>query len=89
MGAEMMGQVGTEALKTIIMVAAPLLGTALVVGLSVSIFQSVTQLQEMTLTFVPKILALMGGLYIFSHYMLDKLLGFFQDLITSIPTLIR
>ena len=85
----MMGQVGAEALKTILMVAAPLLGTALVVGLSVSIFQSVTQLQEMTLTFVPKILALMGGLYMFSHYMLDKLLGFFHDLVTSIPTLIR
>jgi len=89
MGHEIMGQIGTEALKTIIMVAAPLLGTALVVGLSVSIFQSVTQIQEMTLTFVPKILALMGGMFIFANYMLDKLLGFTQDLIRMIPELIR
>ncbi len=85
----MMGLVGTEALKTIIMVAAPLLGLALTVGLTVSIFQSVTQIQEMTLTFVPKVLALMGGMYFFSNYMLDKLLGFTQDLIRMIPQLIR
>ncbi len=85
----MMGLVGTEALKTILMVAAPLLGLAMAVGLTVSIFQSVTQIQEMTLTFVPKILALMGGMYFFSHYMLDKLLGFTQDLIRMIPQLIR
>ena len=85
----MMGLVGTEALKTILMVAAPLLGLALAVGLTVSIFQSVTQIQEMTLTFVPKILALMGGMYFFSNYMLDKLLGFTQDLIRMIPQLVR
>jgi flagellar biosynthesis protein FliQ len=89
MGTEWVGQVGTEAMKTILFVSAPLLLTAIVVGLTVSILQAITQIQEMTLTFVPKILALMAGLFFFSHYMIDRLLGFTQDLIQMIPVIIR
>jgi flagellar biosynthetic protein FliQ len=89
MGTEFVGQVGTEAMKTVLFVAAPLLSIAVCVGLLVSIMQAVTQIQEMTLTFVPKILALMAGLYIFSSYMLDRLLGFTQHLFQMIPYLIR
>ncbi len=89
MGAEFVGQVGTEAMKTILFVAAPLLSIAVVVGLLVSILQAVTQVQEMTLTFVPKILALMAGLFLFSDYMLDRLLGFTLYLFQMVPHLIR
>jgi flagellar biosynthetic protein FliQ len=89
MGSELVAQVGTEALKTILFVSAPLLSIAIVVGLLVSIMQAVTQIQEMTLTFVPKILALMAGLFLFSHYMLDRLLGFTQDVIQMIPVIVR
>jgi flagellar biosynthetic protein FliQ len=89
MGTELVGQVGTEALKTILFVSAPLLCIAIAVGLLVSIMQAITQVQEMTLTFVPKILALMGGLFLFSNYMIDHLLGFTQNLIQMIPVIIR
>jgi flagellar biosynthetic protein FliQ len=89
MGTELVAYVGTEALKTILFVAAPLLCIAIAVGLSVSILQAITQIQEMTLTFVPKILALMAGLFFFSNYMLDRLLGFTQNLIQMIPVIIR
>ena len=89
MGSELVSQVGVDALKTVLMVAMPLLVLALTVGLMVSVFQSVTQIQEMTLTFVPKILALLGGLYVFSSYMLDRLMGFFHEVIRMIPNVVR
>lgn len=89
MGSELVAQVGTDALKTILFVSAPLLSIAIVVGLLVSIMQAITQIQEMTLTFVPKILALMAGLFFFSHYMLDRLLGFTQNVIQMIPVIVR
>ena len=81
-------QVGTEAMRTILMVSAPLLCIAMTVGLLVSVFQAVTQIQEMTLTFVPKILALLGGLYIFSNYMVERLVAFTQRMIELIPQVI-
>ncbi len=89
MGSELVSQIGVDALKTVLMVAMPLLVLALTVGLIVSVFQSVTQIQEMTLTFVPKILALLGGLYVFSGYMLDRLMGFFFEVIRIIPNVVR
>ncbi len=89
MGIEVVAHVGTEALKTVLFVSAPLLCIAIAVGLLVSIAQAITQIQEMTLTFVPKILALMAGLFFFSNYMIDRLLGFTQGLIQMIPVMIR
>ena len=59
-----------EAIKTTILVAMPLLCMGLAVGLLVSIFQAVTQIQEMTLTFVPKILVILLGLLFFASWML-------------------
>ena len=89
MGSELVTQIGAEALKTTLVVSAPLLCIALVVGLLVSILQVVTQIQEMTLTFVPKILALIAGLFIFSNWMLERLLGFTREVIQMIPQVIR
>jgi flagellar biosynthetic protein FliQ len=78
-----------EAIIVTILVAMPMLGLGLVVGLAISIFQAVTQIQEMTLTFVPKILVVLLGLLFFSNWMLQKLVGFGQKCITQLPYLLR
>jgi flagellar biosynthetic protein FliQ len=78
-----------EAIKVTILVAMPMLGLGLIVGLTVSIFQAVTQIQEMTLTFVPKILVVLLGLLFFSNWMLHQLMDFGEKCITQIPMYIR
>lgn len=67
-------------------VAAPILGVALAVGLIISIFQVATQIQEMTLTFVPKIIAVFGVLIVFGHWMLVHIAEYATELIRNIPT---
>ncbi len=67
--------VGRQALMTGIMVSAPVLGTALVVGIMVSVFQSVTQVQEMTLTFVPKALCCAFALMVFGNWIVTTILA--------------
>lgn len=78
-----------EAIKTTILVSAPLLGLALGVGLMVSIFQAVTQIHEMTLTFVPKILVVLFSLLLFANWMLEHLMHFTATTIEQIPYYIR
>ncbi len=78
-----------EAIKTTIIVAMPMLGCGLAVGLIVSIFQAVTQIQEMTLTFVPKILIVLLALLFFSSWMLEHLMNFTVTTIEQIPFYIR
>ncbi|MFH1674192.1 MAG: flagellar biosynthesis protein FliQ [Pseudomonadota bacterium] len=78
-----------EAIKTTILTAMPMLGLGLIVGLAVSIFQSVTSIQEMTLTFVPKILAVLLGLLFFLPWILEKLMTFTRNIIEQIPIYIR
>ena len=78
-----------EAIKVTIMVAMPMLGLGLIVGLAISIFQAVTQIQEMTLTFVPKILVVLLGLLFFANWMLQKLIEFGHKSITQLPYVIR
>ncbi|MCR5775003.1 MAG: flagellar biosynthesis protein FliQ [Lachnospiraceae bacterium] len=68
-------QITRETLYIIIITAAPLLLISLVVGLAVSIFQTVTSIQEQTLTFVPKILAIFAGIMLLGHWMLDNMTG--------------
>lgn len=77
-----------QAVETTLMLSLPMLGLGMIVGLLVSIFQSVTQIQEMTMTFVPKIIAVMAGLLIFGPWMLSKLLGFTHWVFTSFPQFI-
>ena len=62
-----------QMLTTAGVVSAPILGVALLVGLLVSIFQVVTQIQEMTLTFVPKILSIVGVIFMFGAWMLSTI----------------
>lgn len=68
-------QITRETLYTIIITAAPLLLISLVVGLTVSVFQTVTSIQEQTLTFVPKVLAIFAGILLLGHWMLDNMVG--------------
>ena len=78
----------TTALTLAFKVALPMLGAGLVVGLLVSIFQAVTQIQEQTLAFIPKILAIAGVLIVGGPWMLNQLLSYTTDLWSRIPTLI-
>lgn len=72
-----------------LMLSAPVLGLGLLVGLVVSVFQAATQIQEMTLSFVPKILAAAAAVVIFGPWMLRSLIAFTTKLLLSIPTLAR
>jgi flagellar biosynthetic protein FliQ len=78
-----------EAIKTTIVVAMPMLGLGLAVGLIVSVFQAVTQIHEMTLTFVPKILIVLLALLLFANWMLQTLMHFTSNTIEQIPFYIR
>ena len=79
---------GYEAMKIALMLAAPLLVTALLSGLIVSLLQAATQLNEMTLSFIPKILAVATTAIIAGPWMLNLLLDYMRGLFSSIPTLI-
>ena len=77
------------AVETALMLALPILGVGMFVGLTVSIFQSVTQIQEMTLSFVPKIVAVFLAVLFFAPWMLGKVTAYTENLITNIPQYIR
>lgn len=78
-----------QMLKTAMIVGAPVLLTAFVVGMVVSIFQAATQIQEMTLTFIPKIVATVVALIIFGSWMFVELTDYFHAIFASIATIIR
>jgi flagellar biosynthetic protein FliQ len=75
-----------ELLWTALLIGAPILGVTLLVGLVVSVIQVVTQVQEMSLTFVPKIIAAVAAIVIFGPWMLRKLVLYASSLISSIPS---
>ena len=79
----------SEAIQTVLLLALPLLGVGLVVGLIVAVFQAATQIQEMTLSFVPKIVAVFLALLAAAPWMLNKISYFTTQLITSIPQVIH
>ena len=80
--------VAQDAIWVVIMVAGPIMLIALVVGLIVALFQALTQIQEMTLTFVPKIIAIFFSLLIFLPYMGDTLGAFMQRIAERIIGLV-
>ena len=73
-------QITRETLYTIIITAAPLLLISLVVGLTISVFQTVTSIQEQTLTFVPKFLSIFTGIMLLGHWMLNNMTGLMEKL---------
>jgi len=78
-----------EAIKVTLLISMPMLLLGLIVGVVISIFQAVTQIQEMTLTFVPKILIVLIALLYFSSWMLEQLMHFTMTTINQIPYYIR
>lgn len=80
--------VGRHALEVTLLLSAPLLLAALAVGLLVGVFQAATQINEMTLSFIPKLLGVAVALALAGPWMLKVLVGYTRDLITSIPSLV-
>lgn len=78
-----------EAIKITIMLSAPMLLGALVVGILISLFQAVTQINEQTLSFVPKILVIIVAMVILSPWMMETITSYTHELYTSIPAVVR
>jgi flagellar biosynthetic protein FliQ len=76
---EMVTELGRQALETTLLVSSPILGLSLFIGLAVSALQAMTQLNEATLTFVPKVLALFGALLLFLPWMLNVMTTFMAN----------
>ncbi len=80
--------IGQQALLVLLMVCAPMLLAALAVGLLVSIFQAATQINEMTLSFIPKLVAVFVTMIIAGPWIMSTLLDYIRRLFMQIPTLI-
>jgi flagellar biosynthetic protein FliQ len=87
-GQDVVISLATQALQLALLVSLPILLVALTVGLVVSIFQAMTQIQEQTLTFIPKILAAAAVMVIGGPWMLDQLITYTRELWQQIPQLI-
>ncbi len=81
-------EIGRQAIEVTLIIAAPTLLAALVVGLIISIFQAATQINESTLQFVPKLVAMFVVILLFGPWMLQYLIDYIQRLFGSIPQLI-
>ena len=88
MGPETVLDIGREALWLAVLLAGPMLGAALAVGLFIWVIQAATQIQEMTLSFIPKLLALVIVLFVIGPWMLRIIVTFTQRLFMDIPGLV-
>jgi len=89
MSVETVITIGRSALELTLVLAGPVLLFGLVAGLVVSVFQALTQINEITLTFIPKIVATAAALVLFGPWMLARLIGFTATLFQSLPTYVR
>jgi flagellar biosynthetic protein FliQ len=89
MSSDLAVQVGRDALIMVMLVSAPMLGLGLLVGILVSIFQAITQIQEQTLSFVPKIVAVFVAVLLFGPWMLSLMVGYTREILLHLPTMIR
>ena len=85
MSSDFVIQLGREALMMVMLISAPMLGLGLLVGIMVSIFQTTTQIQEQTLTFIPKIVAVFVSILIFGPWMLRMMVDYVRNLIIGLP----
>ncbi|MCK9238898.1 flagellar biosynthesis protein FliQ [Desulfocurvus sp.] len=74
-----------QAIEMTLLISLPMLGVGLVVGLTISILQAATQIQEMTLTFIPKILAIFVALLIAFPWIMDKMITYTRELLLNLP----
>ncbi|MES2534904.1 MAG: flagellar biosynthesis protein FliQ [Pseudomonadota bacterium] len=79
---------GRHAMETTLMVAAPMLLVALAIGLLVSIFQAATQINEMTLSFIPKLVGIFIALIVAGPWMLSVMLDYMRQVLTGIPSMV-
>ena len=77
-----------NSIKTTLLVSAPMLGFGLITGLVISIFQAVTSIQELTLTFIPKILAVFLALFLFFPWIMRIMLSFTEQVLVNFPAYI-
>lgn len=82
-------ELGQQAMYTILLLSAPMLGIGLLVGLAVSIFQATTQIQEATLAFIPKIVAILAAIVLFGPWMLSVIIDFTTDLFVNINNFVQ
>ncbi|MBO4401166.1 MAG: flagellar biosynthesis protein FliQ [Selenomonadaceae bacterium] len=85
MSGDLVIQIGQEALMVVLLVCAPMLGLGLSVGLLVSVFQATTSIQEQTLAFIPKIIAVFVAILIFGPWMLRIMVEFFTGIFVNLP----
>ena len=88
MSAETVISVAQQALLITALLAAPMLLSALAAGLVIGMFQAATQINEMTLSFIPKLIVLGGALWVGGRWMLSVIVGFSENLIRGIPAMI-
>ncbi len=81
-------EIANQAIKVALLISAPMLIGALLIGILVSLFQAVTQINEQTLSFIPKIIVIVAALVFFAPWMSDTLTSFTKDLITNIPRIV-
>ncbi|NLI31075.1 MAG: flagellar biosynthesis protein FliQ [Nitrospiraceae bacterium] len=86
---ELLNQVSRQTFETILLVGGPVLLVSLVIGVLISLFQAITQLQEMTITFVPKIIAVFVTLLLMLPFMAKVMMGFTKNIFESIPLYVR
>ena len=88
MSGDLVIQLGQEALMVVLLVSAPMLGLGLVVGLAVSVFQGTTSIQEQTLAFIPKIIAVFVAILIFGPWMLRIMVEYCRNVFINLPAYI-
>jgi len=89
MSPEFVVQLAKEAIEITLYLSLPIMGVGLLVGLIVSLFQAVTQIHEMTLTFVPKIIAVLLSLLFLLPWMMQKIIFYTEQLLTQLPRYIH
>ena len=89
MNPDMVGQIARDAIEITLYLALPILGVGLVVGLLVSLFQAVTQIQEATLVFVPKLVVVLLALLFLSPWMMRKMLTYTEQIIVNLPQYVK
>jgi flagellar biosynthesis protein FliQ len=89
MNPDLVTQLARDAIEVTLYLSLPILGVGLIVGLLVSLFQAVTQIQEATLVFVPKIVVVLVSLLFLSPWMMQKMMHYTEQLIVNIPQYVR
>jgi len=86
---ELVATIMASAIKMALLISAPMLLLGLIVGLMISVFSAVTQIQEMTLTFVPKIVVVFVALLVFLPWIIEKLVTYTINLFSTLPMIVR